>query len=35
MDLIFSNSFNALKHGGLLGVVEHRAKTGTRYEKNI
>ena len=32
MDLIFSNSFNALKPGGLLGVVEHRAKPGTSME---
>ena len=29
MDLIFSNSYKALKPGGLFGVVEHRAKVGT------
>jgi predicted methyltransferase len=29
MDLIFSNSYKALKPGGLFGVVEHRAKPGT------
>ena len=29
MDLIFSNSFKALKSGGLFGVVEHRANPGT------
>lgn len=29
MDLIFANSYKALKTGGILGVVEHRAKPGT------
>ena len=29
MDSIFENSFTALKSGGILGVVEHRAPTGT------
>ena len=29
MDLIFSNSFKALKSGGLFGIVEHRANPGT------
>ena len=29
MDLIFSNSFKALKPGGLFGIVEHRANPGT------
>jgi predicted methyltransferase len=32
MDLIFANSYKALKPGGLLGVVEHRAKPGTSME---
>lgn len=32
MDLIFSNSFKALKPGGLFGVVEHRANPGTSLE---
>ena len=32
MDLIFSNSYKALKPGGLFGVVEHRAKPGTSME---
>ena len=29
MDLIFSNSYKALKPGGVFGIVEHRAKPGT------
>ena len=33
MDSIFANSFKALKSGGIFGVVEHRAKTGTSIEK--
>ena len=33
MDSIFANSFKALKSGGIFGVVEHRAKTGTSLEK--
>ena len=32
MDLIFSNSYKALKPGGKFGVVEHRAKSGTDFE---
>lgn len=33
MDDIFQNSFNALKPGGIFGVVEHRAKSGTSFIK--
>ena len=29
MDKIFSNTYNALKPGGIFGVVEHRADPGT------
>ena len=32
MDLIFANSFKALKPGGIFGVVEHRANVGTSME---
>ena len=32
MDLIFLNSYKALKPGGIFGVVEHRAKPGTSIE---
>ena len=32
MDLIFSNSFKALKPGGLFGIVEHRANPGTSMD---
>jgi predicted methyltransferase len=32
MDLIFANSYKALKPGGLLGIVEHRAKPGTSMD---
>ena len=32
MDLIFSNSYEALRPGGIFGVVEHRAKPGTSME---
>ena len=32
MDLIFSNSYKALKPGGIFGVVEHRANPGTPIE---
>ncbi len=32
MDKIFSNTFVALKPGGLFGIVEHRAKAGTSME---
>ncbi|MDA7788458.1 methyltransferase domain-containing protein [Gammaproteobacteria bacterium] len=32
MDLIFSNSYKALKPGGIFGVVEHRAKPGTSMD---
>ena len=33
MDIIFSNSYSALKPGGIFGVVEHRAKEGTSVEE--
>ena len=33
MDIIFSNSYSALKPGGIFGVVEHRAKEGTAIEE--
>lgn len=32
MDIIFQNSYKALKPGGLFGVVEHRAKDGTSLD---
>ena len=32
MDIIFLNSFKALKPGGILGIVEHRAKPGTSFD---
>ena len=32
MDLIFSNSYKALKPGGIFGVVEHRANPGTSID---
>ena len=32
MDKIFSNTYVALKPGGLFGIVEHRAKAGTSME---
>ena len=32
MDKIFSNTYVALKPGGLFGIVEHRAKVGTSME---
>ena len=32
VDSIFENSFTALKSGGVLGVVEHRAPSGTSME---
>jgi predicted methyltransferase len=32
VDLIFENSFAALKPGGVLGVVEHRAPPGTSID---
>lgn len=32
MDLIFANSFKALKPGGIFGVVEHRANAGASME---
>ena len=32
MDIILSNSFKALKPGGILGIVEHRAKPGTSFD---
>ncbi len=32
LDDIFSNTFTALKPGGLFGVVEHRAKPGTSLD---
>ena len=33
LDGIFSNSYKALKPGGIFGVVEHRADAGTTLEK--
>ena len=33
IDLIFSNAHKALKKGGILGVVEHRANPGTSLEE--
>ena len=33
IDLIFSNSHRALKKGGVLGIVEHRANLGTSLEE--
>ena len=33
IDLIFSNAHKALKKGGVLGVVEHRADPGTSLEE--
>ena len=33
IDLIFSNAHTALKKGGILGVVEHRANPGTSLEE--
>ena len=33
IDLIFINSYKALKPGGVMGVVEHRAKPGTSMEE--
>tara|TARA_Y100001935_G_C17246950_1_gene478863 strand:+ start:11 stop:796 length:786 start_codon:yes stop_codon:yes gene_type:complete len=32
MDNIFSNTYKALKPGGVFGIVEHRAKPGTSME---
>ena len=32
MDSIFANSFKALKPGGIFGVVEHRADSGTSID---
>tara|TARA_Y100000768_G_scaffold67926_1_gene47579 strand:+ start:4860 stop:5645 length:786 start_codon:yes stop_codon:yes gene_type:complete len=32
MDKIFSNTYKALKPGGVFGIVEHRAKPGTSME---
>lgn len=32
MDLIFANSYKALKPGGIFGVVEHRARPGTSID---
>ncbi len=34
-DDVFASMFTALKSGGILGVVEHRAKPGTSVEKQI
>ena len=33
IDLIFINSYKVLKPGGVMGVVEHRAKSGTSLEE--
>ena len=32
IDLIFANSYKALKPGGIFGVVEHRANSGTSMD---
>jgi len=32
IDLIFANSYKALKSGGIFGVVEHRANSGTSMD---
>ena len=32
MDGIFSNTYKALKPGGIFGIVEHRAKPGTSMQ---
>src|SRR5690606_24027633 len=34
-DAVFTAMFTALKPGGILGIVEHRAKPGTSLEKQI
>ncbi len=34
-DAMFRGFFNALRPGGVLGVVEHRAKPGTSFQKQI
>ncbi|HTE14050.1 MAG TPA: methyltransferase [Burkholderiales bacterium] len=34
-DLVFKAFFDALKPGGILGVVEHRANPGTSFEQQI
>ena len=33
MDLIFSNSYTALKSGGIFGIVEHRANAGASLDE--
>ena len=35
IEKVFMQSFNSLKPGGILGVVEHRAKEGTSLEQMI
>ncbi|MEP7157570.1 MAG: methyltransferase [Betaproteobacteria bacterium] len=35
VDALFKSFFDALKPGGVLGVVEHRAKPGTKISKSI
>ena len=35
IEKVFRQSFNSLKPGGILGVVEHRAKEGTSLEQMI
>ncbi len=34
-DAMFKGFFNALKSGGTLGVVEHRAKPGTSFQQQV
>lgn len=34
-DAMFKGFYNALKKGGVLGVVEHRAKPGTPFEQQV
>ena len=35
MDKVFAASFRVLKHGGILGVTEHRAKPGTKSDPKV
>jgi predicted methyltransferase len=35
VDLMFKGFYDALKPGGVLGVVEHRAKPGTSFQEQI
>ena len=35
MDKVFGAAFKVLKHGGVLGVTEHRAKPGTKPDPKV